>query len=585
MTDRLPNENSAAIVEPLGVELQRCQQDIDDLKRIERQLRHSEAFLAEAQRISLTGSFGWNLASDELVWSAATYCILGYEPTEKPSWDLLLRRVHPEDRKLVQEHMTRAQCKHDELDFEHRLMLPDGTVRHVRLMARRALNADNEIEYVGALMDITQRAEAARALRASEHLARGQLEALTNILTALAREPKSDKFLEHVLRMICRQLSAHSIGVWVINDVTGNLELSVNYEDNKLHLPTPEQMQVNPQLEIPQKEHPVWSAFFRGKIDCVHGRIDAAPPRVRIAPSSGGPWYDNSGRAAASPIVSRMCERLSATGVVSTLCIPMLVAGQVTGFFSIRFTKVHYFRPEESELTHAMAHQATLAIRLMRLSQQTREAAVTEERNRMARDIHDTLAQGFTGVIVQLEAAKGAVVRGDLTDTTMRIQNASELAKSSLREARRSVLALRPPALKRGTLHAALSDLLRRMTDGTSLHAELEVSGDQKPLPSEWEENLLRITQEALTNAIKYAQAFTFRAILQYGADELDLRLSDDGRGYDMDAPHEGFGLMGMKERVDRMAGRLLISSSAGQGTAIRVIADRSAASRVSDDD
>jgi signal transduction histidine kinase len=204
--------------------------------------------------------------------------------------------------------------------------------------------------------------------------------------------------------------------------------------------------------------------------------------------------------------------------------------------------------------------------------QQGLEAAVTEERNRMARDIHDTLAQGFTGVIVQLEAVKGAIARRDFADVDTRIERASELAKSSLREARRSVRALRPHSLQVGTLHAALNELLRRMTDGTALHAELQVSDEQRTIPMDWEENLLRIAQEALTNTIKYAQAVTFRAVLTRGLEEVELLLTDDGRGFDTEAQHEGLGLIGMRERVDRMAGRFKIRSTRGGGTEISVI-------------
>jgi signal transduction histidine kinase len=208
---------------------------------------------------------------------------------------------------------------------------------------------------------------------------------------------------------------------------------------------------------------------------------------------------------------------------------------------------------------------------LMRLSQQSREAAVAEERNRLAREIHDTLAQGFTGVMVQLEAARGAVARRDFADLARRIDRASDLAKSSLRDARRSVLALRSHSLQGGTLRTALNDLLRRMTEGTPLHAQLQVSGQERAIPMDWQENLLHIVQEALTNTVKYAQALTFRVVLDYGFEEVALMLTDDGRGFDPESKHEGFGLIGMGERVERMAGRFMIRSTRGRGTEIRV--------------
>jgi signal transduction histidine kinase len=134
----------------------------------------------------------------------------------------------------------------------------------------------------------------------------------------------------------------------------------------------------------------------------------------------------------------------------------------------------------------------------------------------MARDIHDTLAQGFTGVIMQLEAAKGAAARGDCGDTATHIERAGDLARSSLGEARRSVRALRPRSLKDGTLYMALEDLLKRMSNGIDLNAELRIEGEQRAIPPHWEEGLLRIAQESLTNTIKHAQARNFRVTLAW---------------------------------------------------------------------
>jgi signal transduction histidine kinase len=256
-------------------------------------------------------------------------------------------------------------------------------------------------------------------------------------------------------------------------------------------------------------------------------------------------------------------------GVRALLISPMMMAGQLAGIIGIRFTGTRAFGPEEIELTKALAHQAMLAMQLMRLSQQSREAAVVAERNRMARDIHDTLAQGFTGVIMQLEAAKGAATQGDLPEAANRIERASELARSSLGEARRSVRALRPRSLRDGKLFVALDNLLKSMSEGTDLSAEFNAEGDERSIPAEYEEGLLRITQEALTNAVKHANARNFRATLSVGATRIQLRLVDDGRGFDPQREHEGFGLIGMKERVDRMGGEFIIRSKPGIGTEI----------------
>ena len=172
---------------------------------------------------------------------------------------------------------------------------------------------------------------------------------------------------------------------------------------------------------------------------------------------------------------------------------------------------------------------------------------------------------------MQLEAAKGATTHGDIAEATNRIERASELARSSLGEARRSVRALRPRSLRNATLFMALDNLLKRMTEGTNLNADFHAEGDGRSIPADCEEGLLRITQEALTNAVKHANARNFSATLSVGANKIQLRLVDDGRGFDPHTEHEGFGLIGMKERVDRLGGEFIIRAKPDVGTEIFV--------------
>src|SRR5260370_5159999 len=259
-------------------------------------------------------------------------------------------------------------------------------------------------------------------------------------------------------------------------------------------------------------------------------------------------------------------------GVHTILFVPMLVAGRVTGFIGIRFTLKRGFRLEEIELTRALAHQATLAIQLTRLSAQMRQSAVMAERNRMARDIHDTLAQGFTGVIVQLEAAGEAMSQSRTARVSDHLNQAGELARESLREARRSVQALRPQALEGKQLSEALKDLIEKMTSGTTVKAEFTLQGNQQKLPPEWETNLLRIGQEVLTNVLRHAQADEFKVLLVFDSREIRLGLRDNGCGFDPQRRHEGFGLQGMRERAEGMGGQLSIESANGKGTVISIV-------------
>jgi len=259
-------------------------------------------------------------------------------------------------------------------------------------------------------------------------------------------------------------------------------------------------------------------------------------------------------------------------GAKRFLAVPILVAGQVRGFIGVRHADGPSYRPEEIELTQALAHQVMLAIQLNELAEEGKRAAVLEERNRMARDIHDTLAQGFTGVIVQLEAAEDAISCGSRKEADNHLHRAGEVARRSLSEARRSVHALRPRALQEHNFWDALKDAIKNTTVGTALHTKFAAQGKPPILPQPWQENLLHIGQEALTNTLKYARARNFETRLTCKAKELRLELRDDGDGFKLKDRHDGVGLTGMRERAEQMGGILTIKSLRGKGTDILVV-------------
>jgi PAS domain S-box-containing protein len=149
--------------------------DIEDRKRVEETLRRSEAYLAEAQRLSHTGSFGWKPDAGEIVWSDETYRIFEYDRSIKPTIDSVVQSVHPEDRADVQEVINRAFAGAPEFEHAFRLLLPDGRVKNVQAIAHVLQDASGNREYVGAVTDITERETAEEALRSSEaYLAEAQ---------------------------------------------------------------------------------------------------------------------------------------------------------------------------------------------------------------------------------------------------------------------------------------------------------------------------------------------------------------------------------------------------------------------------
>jgi signal transduction histidine kinase len=173
---------------------------------------------------------------------------------------------------------------------------------------------------------------------------------------------------------------------------------------------------------------------------------------------------------------------------------------------------------------------------------------------------------------VQLEAAADATSKGLSKAAEEHLSRAGDLARESLNEARRSVLALRPQALEGKDLCEALEALIRKMTAGTTVRAEFSVRGAPRKLRPEWEENLLHVGQEVLTNALRHAHAAHFAVRLIFDPQRIRMELRDNGRGFDPDAKHDGIGLLGMKERVETMGGQLLIQSANGGGTAISIV-------------
>jgi PAS domain S-box-containing protein len=415
-----------------------------------------------------------------------------------------------------------------------------------------------------------ERKQSAESLRASELLARGQLDALTHTLDALAQESDPDRLLEHVLRTLVGQSDAHSVSVWDREPDGDWLELFAMIEDGRFQTRSGA-FHPAARLAMLAQDHPVWREILHTGVHAVIEDIDQPIVRMCVGMGSSATWHNILNDADLAPAIMRFKSHLRGMGVHTILFVPMLVAGRVTGFIGIRFTLKRVFRREEIELTRALAHQATLAIQLTRLSAQSRQSAVIAERNRMARDIHDTLAQGFTGVIVQLEAARGALSRSKTAKASDHLNGAGELAREGLREARRSVQALRPHALEEKPLVEALKDMIERMTTGMTVQARFTLRGEPRELPPEWETNLLRIEQEVLTNVLRHAQASVFDVLLVFDSREIRLNLRDNGRGFDPTKRYEGFGLQGMRERAESMGGQLSIQSAKGHGTVISI--------------
>ncbi|MFI6814241.1 sensor histidine kinase [Nonomuraea sp. NPDC050328] len=219
-----------------------------------------------------------------------------------------------------------------------------------------------------------------------------------------------------------------------------------------------------------------------------------------------------------------------------------------------------------NQLEEAMRENAVLHTQLLL---QAREAGVLDERQRMAQEIHDTLAQGLTGIIAQIQAATHAQETG--AQWQGHLDTAARLARDSLAEARRSVHAIGPGQLETAPLPEALAEVVAGWSGLQAVPAEMTTTGTARPLHPEVEQTLLRIAQEALANVAKHAEARRVGLTLSYMEDVVTLDVRDDGVGFALDraADGGGFGLTSMRKRVARLAGSLEIESEPGGGTAI----------------
>jgi len=212
---------------------------------------------------------------------------------------------------------------------------------------------------------------------------------------------------------------------------------------------------------------------------------------------------------------------------------------------------------------------AELAATRATLEQVSREAGALAERERLAREIHDTLAQGFTSVLILLEAALSAGPDDPQAAREM-VERARDTARENLAEARALVAALTPPDLSQTSLPEALRRIVDRATVQSGPHAELAVCGVPRGLPTAHEVALLRIAQEALTNVGRHAGASKVAVVLDYGDGGVSLRVSDDGRGFDpAAAPAGGFGLEGMRSRAAGVGGVVTVDTAPGRGVSV----------------
>jgi signal transduction histidine kinase/HAMP domain-containing protein len=314
---------------------------------------------------------------------------------------------------------------------------------------------------------------------------------------------------------------------------------------------------------------------------CLSGQKGVIPVEVplEVDDESIIGWVAQSGEPILANDVSedsryRSVEALKDTK--SELAVPVKIGNKVLGVLDIESTEVDAFGEADLYTAQTLADQLAVAIDNARLYEETGRMAVMDERNRMAREIHDTLAQGFSGIILQLEAAEQAL-GGDVSAVERHLNQARSLARKSLAEARRSVWNLRPQALEQLPLVEAIKQEVDKFSQSAGVHADFSIFGTRRELPPEVEAGLLRICQESLTNVGKHAKATEVEVNLTFNESEVEMLIRDNGVGFrprrsGSAKKQDTFGLISMRERARGFGGMFEVQSRKGKGTLVKVV-------------
>ena len=258
-------------------------------------------------------------------------------------------------------------------------------------------------------------------------------------------------------------------------------------------------------------------------------------------------------------------------GFLALLAVPLVVKDETYGALTLYFRAPRTFSQDEVALATAFADQAALAIENARLYEQAQQAATLAERQRLARELHDSVTQTLFSASLIAEALPGLQERRP-EDARRRLQELRELTRGALAEMRTLLLELRPATLT----EVGLDDLFRQLAEAVVGRARLPVSVDVQgcgPLPPDVQVAVFRLAQEALNNVAKHAQAECGAIYARYSPDRIELRISDDGCGFDPAAVPPGhMGMGGMRERAASIGARLAITSQPGRGTQVRVV-------------
>jgi two-component system NarL family sensor kinase len=309
------------------------------------------------------------------------------------------------------------------------------------------------------------------------------------------------------------------------------------------------------------------------------------PPALTTLPHRMEGWchcresYEVGDLSGAANVNIIQCTRLNGLvdgtgGLRYHASVPLYAHGEKLGILNVASSDWGKLSPDDLRLLYTIGDLLSIAIERARLFAQSTQLGMLEERNRLAREIHDTVAQGLAATALQLETAD-VLLENDVSKTQIRdvIQRALNLTRANLEEVRRSVSDLRAAPLEGRSLGLALTELATALTSEMDLVPTVDLIGMERPLAPAIEIGLYRIAHEAINNVVQHTGASKLSIQLSATPTRIELVLEDNGKGFDAAQVPEGrFGLIGINERARLLGGTVEIFSTLGEGTTLRII-------------
>jgi PAS domain S-box-containing protein len=463
--------------------------DVTSIKRAEEELRKSEAYLAEAQRLSQTGSWAWNpVTGDIRYWSEECYRVLGFDPHgPPPRFEAFFQRLHPDDQAPVREQYEKAIRDKADFEFDYRLVHPDQGVRDIHVVGHAVLDRSGDFgEFVGTVIDITERKRAEQ-----------ELQQLVDLVPQMIVVVGPDGKWIHANRM-AREYTGLTLEEFRSKEVIGR---AIHPDD----------------LEKAQ------AARERGLAGSDPFELDAR----QLGKDGIYRWF---------------LWRYN----------PLVEEGRVRRWY-VSATDIESRKQEEERIRQ--------------------ENVRLEERTRIAQELHDTLLQNFLSASMQL----GATVNGVPSDSPVkgRLDRILQLMEQGIEDGRKALQGLRLSDTAPLDLVQAFSGIQRELAVPSDVEFRVTVIGEKRPLHLAIQHEIYRIGREALINAFRHSRATRVEVELEYADSELRMRVRDNGCSVDprvLATGREGhWGLAGMRERAAKIGGLLKICSNASAGTEVEL--------------